>query len=62
MYRNSEEVLDKLISGEIKLSSVSKNMNRHFHKRNIEQWMLFAKAKTLYKMWLLDEEDKNEIG
>lgn len=54
MYKTSEEVFEKLKSGEVKIQTVTRNMNKHLHKKNIEQWMLFAKAKALYKMWELD--------
>jgi len=56
MYINSEEVFEKLKTDEVKLSTVTRNMNKHLHKRNITQWMLFAKAKALYLMWRLDNE------
>lgn len=57
MYKTSEEVFEKLKTGEVKIQTVTRNMNKHLHKRNIEQWMLFAKAKALYKMWELDGKE-----
>lgn len=50
MYKSSEEVLDKLLSGGISLNTITRNMNKHLHKGNIDQWLVFAKAKALYKM------------
>lgn len=59
MYKSSEEVFEKLKSGEVKIETVTRNMHKHLHKRNIDHWLLFAKAKALYKMWKLDNGDKD---
>lgn len=55
MYKSSEQILIKLRSGEVKLESVSRNMNKYFHKKDIDKWVLFAKARCLYRMELLDK-------
>lgn len=53
MYRSSEEVLNKLLCNELSISTVTRNMNKHLHKGNINQWLLFAEAKALYRMEVL---------
>ncbi len=50
MYKTPEDVLNKLIKGEIGIGTVTRNMNKHLHKGNINQWLLFAEAKALYRM------------
>lgn len=50
MYKSSEEVLNKLLCNEISVNTVTRNMNKHLHKGNINQWLLFAEAKALYRM------------
>tara|TARA_R110000851_G_scaffold329142_1_gene500755 strand:- start:2457 stop:2624 length:168 start_codon:yes stop_codon:yes gene_type:complete len=55
MYRTSEEILTKLESGEMKVSAVSRNMNKYLHKKDINKWLLFAEAKALYIMGRKDE-------
>ena len=56
MYKTSEEILIKLKSGEMKVSTVSRNMNKYLHKKNIDKWLMFAKAKTLYLMEKIDDD------
>lgn len=53
MYRSSEEVLNKLLCNELTINTVTRNMNKHLHKGNINQWLLFAEAKALYRMEVL---------
>lgn len=54
MYRTSEEVLENLKSGKTTISSVNRQMLRHFNKRNVDKWLMFAKAKCQYNMFILD--------
>ena len=55
MYKTSEQVLVKLVSGDMKIETVTRNMNKYLHKRDIDRWLLFAKAKALYMMERKDE-------
>ena len=50
MYRTSEEILSKLVSGEMRIETVTRNINKYLHRKDIDKWLLFAKAKALYKM------------
>ena len=50
MYKTSEDVLVNLRSGKTSLSSVTRQMHRYFEKKDIEKWIMFAKAKALYQM------------
>lgn len=56
MYKTSEEVLIKLKSGDMKIETVTRNMNKYLHKKDINKWLLFAKAKALYAMGNIDED------
>lgn len=56
MYKTSEEVLIKLKSGDMKIGTVTRNMNKYLHKKDINKWLLFAKAKALYAMGDIDED------
>ena len=55
MYKTSEDILENLRSEKTSISSVTRQMNRYFKKKDIEKWVMFAKAKTLYQM-----ENENE--
>lgn len=57
MYRSSEEVLEGLHNGKTTVQSVNRQMLRYFNKRNIDKWLMFAKAKCIYNMHL-DDLDK----
>lgn len=50
MYKTSEGVLVNLRSGKTSLSSVTRQMHRYFEKKDIEKWVMFARAKALYQM------------
>ena len=56
MYRTSEDILVKLMAGEMKVSAVSRNMNKYLHKKDIDKWLLFAKAKALYMMGKVEDD------
>jgi hypothetical protein len=58
MYKTSEEVLINLREGKTSLPSVTKQMHRYFQKKDIEKWIMFARAKTLYLM----EDDTIDKG
>lgn len=55
MYKNSEEVLEKLKEGKVALSTVTRNMNKCIHRKDINQYLVFSKAKGLYLMWKREE-------
>lgn len=50
MYKTSEDVLVNLRSGKTSLSSVTRQMHRYFEKKDIEKWVMFARAKALFQM------------
>ncbi len=50
MYKTSEDVLVSLRSGKTSLPSVTRQMHRYYVKKDIEKWVMFARAKTLYQM------------
>lgn len=56
-YKNSEEILERLHSGDTSINSVNRQMLRYFNKKEIDKWLMWARAKTLY---LMEIEDKNE--
>lgn len=49
-YKNSEEILGRLRSGDNTINSANRQMLRWFNRCNIDKWLMFAKAKTLYLM------------
>lgn len=57
-YKNSEEILERLRSGKTSINSVNRQMLRWFNKRDIDKWLMWAKAKTLY---LMENEGEQEI-
>ena len=54
-YNNSEEILERLRSGETSINSFNRQMLRWYNKRKIDKWLMFAKAKTLYMMEIEDD-------
>lgn len=61
MYKSSEEIFEKLKAGKLKNDSVTRNMHKYLYKRDIDKWLLFAKAKALYKMWQLDNVNESRL-
>ncbi len=57
MYNTTQEVLTNLRQRKTNIPSVNRQMLRCFKKRDIERWVMFAKAKTIYQM---EKEDGDE--
>ena len=58
MYKTSEDILENLRSEKTSIASVNRQMHRYFKKKDINKWLLFAKAKTLYLMEKEDDPEK----
>lgn len=54
MYKTYNDVLGNLKSGKTNLNSVNRQMLRYFNKRDVDKWLMFAKAKLIYNMYLDD--------
>tara|TARA_R110002153_G_scaffold53726_6_gene149589 strand:- start:3255 stop:3425 length:171 start_codon:yes stop_codon:yes gene_type:complete len=54
-YKDSDEILERLRSGDTTINSVNRQMLRWFNKKNIDKWLMWAKAKTLYLMEIENE-------
>ena len=59
MYKSLEDaevILEKLINEDIKIESVTRGMNRCIHNKDINQYLIFAKAKGLYRIYKLENK------
>ena len=54
MYKTYNDVLGNLKSGKTTINSVNRQMLRYFNKRDVDKWLMFAKAKLIYNMYLDD--------
>lgn len=54
-YKNSDEILGRLCSGKTTINSVNRQMLRYFNKKDIDSWLMWAKAKALYLMRDIDD-------
>tara|TARA_R110000851_G_scaffold185587_1_gene334868 strand:- start:538 stop:723 length:186 start_codon:yes stop_codon:yes gene_type:complete len=60
MYNDSDEVFDKLKDGDLKLSSVVRSMNKCIHRKDINQYTIFAEGRGKYLIWKLPKGSYNE--
>ena len=54
-YKSSNEILERLRSGNTSINSVNRQMLRWFNKRDIDKWCMWSRAKALYLMESTDD-------